>query len=589
MSRYILQIDDFNVSAGEVHILKDITFTAKSGDVIAMMGPSGAGKTTLINSLTTPQLPKQYTTSGEIRLNGDLMSKYANSGKLIGYCPQGDCYYSEFTLRQHLHYKGELKFPNNVSKADRCERIIKVVRELGIEHCIDSILGGETNKAMSGGEIKRAMVATEMIPKPPILVLDEPTTGLDSYAAKVLIDSLVTLAHEEKCVILLSVHQPSSDLYFSFSRVIWLAKGYLMADCTPKQLVKNLKEVDLACPPGEDVANHMMDLLQEAHSFMIVQEEKDRFIAKCDEESTEGMKSITAIMEERNYPGRFKQFITLTKRQWVLRYNMYTEISVLLNKFLLAVICMLVFWEQWGHPSRITPELRNSMGFFWFYVQHWSYDSYYTSRGSVEVERSVARSELSTRVYGNIEFSLSKILPDTFWLTMFYAFVVIVGLCSGQAWNAIEWWRWICVCIIGLLHILALNILSKATSHWIRDDRSSAIIGDVYLTTGCWVSGFYIRTTTIPEVLKWFRWIANVAQAYNLTLHTAYDDLEFICEGQDVLYCDGMDHLDGQGVLENYGIDIDLWYNIVFLVGFCFVFEIIAVTGAKYSGIFRNG
>jgi len=592
MSRYILTVKDFNVRAGKdfnVHILKDISFTAKSGEVIAMMGPSGAGKTTLINCLTTPQLPKQYSSSGEIRLNNDLMAQYANSGKLIGYCPQGDCYYSEFTLREHLYYKGELKFPNTITKSAREERIITVVRELGIEHCIDSILGGETNKAMSGGEIKRAMVATEMIPKPPILVLDEPTTGLDSYAAKVLIDGLVTLAKEEQCIILLSVHQPSSDLYFSFSRVIWLAKGYIMADSTPKQLVQDLADVHIPCPPGEDVANHMMDMLQEEDSFITIQEKNDRFVVVSEVAVSKELKSITAIMEERNYPNRFKQFITLSKRHWRLRFQMYTELSVLLNKLLLAIICLLVFWDQWGHPSMITPDLRNSMGFFWFYVQHWSYDSYYTSRGSVEIERAVARSELSTRVYGNLEFSLSKIMPDTLWLSAFYCVVVVVGLCSGQAWNSVEWWRWIVVGCIGFLHVLALNILSKATSHWIRDDRSSAIIGDVYLTTGCWVSGFYMRTTTIPAVLKWFRWVANVANVYNLTLHTAYDELDFTCLGQDVAYCDGESKMTGQGVLENYGIDMEIWYNIVFLFLFCIVMEILSVTGAKYSGIFRNG
>lgn len=207
----------------EKPILKGISGIAKGGEVTAIMGASGAGKTTLLNILacrishTTKEKATPGTASGSLAANS-LEYSYHRFGEFANYVMQTDVLLQTLTVRETLEYVAKLKLP--LPKPERKEVVNELVKNLKLEKCIDTIVGGTNMKGVSGGEKKRTSIAFELISDPQVLVLDEPTSGLDSLTAFIICSYLHRLATERKMTVLMTIHQPKSEIFSLFNKVI---------------------------------------------------------------------------------------------------------------------------------------------------------------------------------------------------------------------------------------------------------------------------------------------------------------------------------------------------------------------------------
>ncbi|CBZ27176.1 ABC transporter-like protein [Leishmania mexicana MHOM/GT/2001/U1103] len=220
-------------------LLHRINFTVHSGDVLAIMGPSGAGKTTLLDLLSARA--KSGKVSGTIALNGTPIkttgSRAAQYRNIIGYVSQEDTLLPSLTVEQTIFYAARLKLPKALSHSTVRRIVTRVIETLKLQHCAQTLIGGDTTRGISGGEKRRVSIAVELLANPRILYLDEPTSGLDAVSAKRVVEAVVALAKDSpmrmyathyfafRPIVIFSIHQPSQEIYELFDKVLLLSRG----------------------------------------------------------------------------------------------------------------------------------------------------------------------------------------------------------------------------------------------------------------------------------------------------------------------------------------------------------------------------
>ena len=202
-------------------IIDDVSFKVEPGKLVAFMGPSGAGKTSLLMAINGYERPKQ----GKILINDDeLYEHYDRYRCLIGYVPQDDILHPELTVFEALCLSACLRLPSDTEESELKKHVQAVIDELNLTDIAHEQIGSVDKKILSGGQRKRVNLAIELVSDPLILFLDEPTSGLSSRDTMDVVLSLKKLAQKGRTIIM-TIHQPSQEAYELIDEVLYLAKG----------------------------------------------------------------------------------------------------------------------------------------------------------------------------------------------------------------------------------------------------------------------------------------------------------------------------------------------------------------------------
>jgi ABC-type multidrug transport system ATPase subunit len=236
---YIARNLEYRFSNGNVGI-KNISFSETHGRLIGIMGASGAGKTTLLNVLCGVEPPSV----GEVLINNiNLHKEREKLEGVIGLVPQDDLLIEELTVYENLYYNAKLCFKDK-SEEEIDGLVSKVLQNLGLYDRKDLKVGSPLNKTISGGQRKRLNIALELIREPSILFVDEPTSGLSSRDSENVMDLLRELALKGKLIFVV-IHQPSSEIYKMFDKMIILdTGGFLIYYGNPVEAVMYFKRLD---------------------------------------------------------------------------------------------------------------------------------------------------------------------------------------------------------------------------------------------------------------------------------------------------------------------------------------------------------
>ncbi|MCU4174695.1 ATP-binding cassette domain-containing protein [Carboxylicivirga sp. N1Y90] len=207
----------FNSSTIGIH---PFSFTGRSGQLVSIMGGSGTGKSTLLNVLNG----NLKLDNGQITINGyDVNSEDESLQGVIGYVPQDDLLKEELTVFENLYYNARLCF-SHLSKEEINELVEKGLHDFDLVEARDLVVGSPLNKILSGGQRKRLNIALELIREPSILFVDEPTSGLSSMDSEKVMVLLKRQTLKGRLVII-NIHQPSSDLYKLIDKLLIIDKG----------------------------------------------------------------------------------------------------------------------------------------------------------------------------------------------------------------------------------------------------------------------------------------------------------------------------------------------------------------------------
>lgn len=280
----VLEVKNLNKSFGSKHILKDVSFNIKQGEILGFIGPNGAGKTTTIKLL----LGLQSIDSGEVRINGyDVKKEFREAIGNVGAIVESPDLYMYLTGRKNLELIA------NMYKCVTKERIEEVIKVVGLENRIDDKVS-----KYSLGMRQRLGIAAAIIHKPNVLILDEPTDGLDPEGIKELRDLLKSLAKKEKMGILISSHN-LAELESFVSDVCLIQNGSIISTSTIKDLKhsdKNLYVFKL------DKIDNLNDVLK--NDFEVVDEQcikiklEEKMVPEVIEKLVKGKYKIYEVREE---------------------------------------------------------------------------------------------------------------------------------------------------------------------------------------------------------------------------------------------------------------------------------------------------
>ena len=239
-------------------MLKGVTGRCASGRVTAIMGPSGAGKTTMLNVLSGRA--SYGVTTGVVAING-VPESVKGFGPFVGFVPQEDTMHTNLTVGENVEFYGALRLPRHYTAWDVRKVVERTLEVLGLEHIEGSVIGDAEKRGISGGQRKRVNVAMEIVSDPSLLFLDEPTSGLDSTTSFELVQSLRVLSGRKVNVVVV-LHQPSFFIFRMFHDVLLLCRGGRTAYCGPSEgALPYFEASGFSMPAFENPADFFMDVI----------------------------------------------------------------------------------------------------------------------------------------------------------------------------------------------------------------------------------------------------------------------------------------------------------------------------------------
>lgn len=243
-------------------LLKDLSFSVPAGSAVAVMGASGSGKTTLLSVLSGRCGDGRFR--GRLSLNGESLQPWqmAELRPLVGYVPQDDTMHTSLTVRENVEFQARLRLPAPAPGAAEgggavAERAAAVIRDLGLAATADRVV----KDGLSGGQRKRVSIGMEVVTKPRVLLLDEPTTGLDSATAHRIVEVVLDNARKDECTSFATIHQPRWGTVGLFDMLVLLAPGGHLCYAGPVSTSKAYFE-DVLCVEfveDENPADRIMD------------------------------------------------------------------------------------------------------------------------------------------------------------------------------------------------------------------------------------------------------------------------------------------------------------------------------------------
>ncbi|XP_036922473.1 ATP-binding cassette sub-family G member 5 [Sturnira hondurensis] len=322
-------------------ILQDISLYVESGQIMCILGSSGSGKTTLLNAMSG-RLRRKGTLLGEVFVNGQTLCR-DQFQDCFSYVLQSDVLLSSLTVRETLSYTAQLAIRGG-SQAFIEKQVEAVMAELSLRHVADRLIGNCSFGGISSGERRRVSIAAQLLQDPTVMLLDEPTTGLDCMTANQIVILLAGLARRDRIVIL-TIHQPRSELFQLFDKIAILSFGELVFCGTPVEMLEFFSGCGYPCPEHSNPFDFYMDLTsvdtqskeREMETYgrvqMIESAYKESAIYHRILEHIERTKHLTTLpmvpFKTKDSPGALPKLCVLLRR--VTRNFMRNKLAVILR------------------------------------------------------------------------------------------------------------------------------------------------------------------------------------------------------------------------------------------------------------------
>ncbi|KAI1850301.1 hypothetical protein JX266_004159 [Neoarthrinium moseri] len=236
-------------------ILQNVTGSIERGNLVAVMGGSGAGKSTFVNVL----MGKTAHTGGSVTVNG-VPGKIKRYKKLIGYVPQDDIVLPELTVYENILHSARIRLPRTWKKNDIEAHVNSVIDCLELSHVRDSLVGSVGKPVISGGQRKRVSIGMELAAAPMAIFLDEPTSGLDATAASSIMQTLKAIARLGISVIVI-IHQPRMEIFEMLDNLILLGNGQIIYEGPEDQVRPFFEGVGYHFPPHSNFGDVVTDII----------------------------------------------------------------------------------------------------------------------------------------------------------------------------------------------------------------------------------------------------------------------------------------------------------------------------------------
>ncbi|KAH8238575.1 hypothetical protein KR032_010572 [Drosophila birchii] len=523
-----------HIPAPRKHLLKNVCGVAYPGELLAVMGSSGAGKTTLLNALAfrSPQ-GIQVSPSGMRLLNGQPVDAKEMQAR-CAYVQQDDLFIGSLTAREHLIFQAMVRMPRHLSYKQRVARVDQVIQELSLSKCQHTIIGVPGRvKGLSGGERKRLAFASEALTDPPLLICDEPTSGLDSFTAHSVVQVLKKLSQKGKTVIL-TIHQPSSELFELFDKILLMAEGRVAFLGTPSEAVDFFSYVGAQCPTNYNPADFYVQVLAVVPGREI--ESRERIAKICDNfaiskvardmEQLLATKSLQQPLEQPENGFTYKatwfmQFRAVLWRSWlsVLKEPLLVKVR-LIQTTMVAILIGLIFLGQ----QLTQVGVMNINGAIFLFLTNMTFQNVFATINVFTSELPVFMREARSRLYRCDTYFLGKTIAELpLFLTVPLVFTAIAYPMIGLRAGVLHFFN--CLALVTLVANVSTSfgyLISCASS-----STSMALsVGPPVIIPFLLFGGFFLNSGSVPVYLKWLSYLSWFRYANEGLLINQWADVE---------------------------------------------------------------
>ncbi|CAH01249.1 uncharacterized protein KLLA0_C04477g [Kluyveromyces lactis] len=567
LTRVSLNVIELNIHAKDATIVNNVSFSLPNGQLMAIIGGSGSGKTTMLNVLAG-KTNSSINYDGEIQYSRDAAKEGSKADEKVttAYLTQHDALAARLTCRETLRIAADLKL--HLPKQERYSLVEELIAELGLRDCSETFVGDSINKGLSGGEKRRLSIAVQMIANPSVLFLDEPTTGLDAYSAFLLIKTLKKLCEHGGRTIIMSIHQPRSDILFALDQVCLLSKGFPMYCGAVVGMVEYFSSMGYTVPERCNPADYLIDICSvdnrtekstldsEGRWNMFASEWQERCSTKYD---TSKETAVISVDPSPPSVSILQQTFILTKRNFLLSSR--DRLTLFAVQFEPVIVGIVVGWIFYKPDQTSESGLRTIAGALYIVGSIQGYlllllETYRLSELDIKIydrERSegcvTAFSYLMAR-------RLSNLVQEDILIPLLFA--IITYFMFGLEANAGRFFTYFGCTLVSHQTSVAVAYMAVSIS---RDFSKAGLVGNLTFTLQSMACGFFVNAEKMPVYVRWTKYIAYLWYTFSALMSNTFSN--FGCHqinGSEV--CTGDQYIDTFGIPKN-------WISVPIIITFC--------------------
>mmetsp|Transcript_23821 Transcript_23821/g.27001 ORF Transcript_23821/g.27001 Transcript_23821/m.27001 type:complete len:634 (-) Transcript_23821:84-1985(-) len=493
-------------------IIDNVSGHAAPGEVLFLMGPSGAGKTSLLNILgQRMNVRERDSLTGELLLNG-MPYKHKLHHQLIGYVMQDDAIFAQLTPRESLEFITRLKY-SFATKAEYDEKVNELIFTLRLQKCADTRVGDALQRGISGGERKRTCIALELVSQPRVLYLDEPTSGLDSINAENVLRCLRRIARKFNTTIITTIHQPNSSCYNLSDRLILLQHGRSIYQGPTQDAVSYFSSLGHTCPQTSNPADYFMLLLNPHKPSSWPQQTTTHHTTIPNHQKI----SPNSPVKPPKTVSTLSRLTALCKREIKLFIRNPKTLGVLLIG---KDVQIFIIWAVYKDLGTGMVRIMNINGFY-FYLIALEFMCYLPAVAeTLPVERPVFMREAASGVFSPVEYVWIKLfatLPLTTFITLHFNIIVFWIVDINHTMENFGWF---------LLTVYVLSFVSMSMGMVIgsiaKDVGTTMFLIPLVALPLVSFEGYFANLNSINWGFRWLAYCSPLRYAFEAVLVSEY-------------------------------------------------------------------
>ncbi|XP_061353915.1 pleiotropic drug resistance protein 1-like isoform X2 [Gastrolobium bilobum] len=538
------EMKDQGVMEDRLVLLKGVSGAFRPGVLTALMGVSGAGKTTLMDVLAGRKTGGYI--DGSIKVSG-YPKKQETFARISGYCEQNDIHSPHVTVHESLLYSAWLRLPAEVDSNTRKMFIEEVMELVELKPLRNSLVGLPSVNGLSTEQRKRLTIAVELVANPSIIFMDEPTSGLDARAAAIVMRTVRNTVDTGRTVVC-TIHQPSIDIFEAFDELFLMKRGGKEIYVGPlgrhsNQLIKYFESIDGASKikDGYNPATWMLEVTTSAQELTLGVDfheiYKNSELYRRNKQLIAELSNPAPGSKDLHFPTKYSQSLwvqclaCLWKQHWSYWRNPpYTAVRFF-STTIIALLLGTMFWDL-GSKHSNRQDLFNSIGSMYNAVIFLGVQNAASVQPVVAVERTVFYRERSAGMYSALPYALAQViieLPYVFAQSATYG--VIVYAMIGFEWTAGKFFWYMFFMYFTLCYYTFFGMMAVAVT---PNHHVAAIVAAAFYAIWNLFSGFVVPRPRIPVWWRWYYWACPLAWTIYGLVTSQYGDITNMMESENM-------------------------------------------------------
>ncbi|KAK7284174.1 hypothetical protein RJT34_18915 [Clitoria ternatea] len=520
----------------KLQLLKGVSGAFRPGVLTALMGSTGAGKTTLMDVLAGRKTGGYI--GGNISISG-YPKRQETFARISGYCEQNDIHSPHVTAYESLLYSAWLRLPVEVNSSTRkmfIEEVLELVELNPLRHAIVGLPGVN---GLSTEQRKRLTIAVELVANPSIIFMDEPTSGLDARAAAIVMRAVRNIVDTGRTVVC-TIHQPSIDIFESFDELFLMKRGGKEIYVGPlghhsSQLISYFEGIEgvRTIEDGYNPAAWMLEVTTSAKEieleidFSEVYRNSELYRRNKElikELSTPASGSKDLYFSSKYSRSYFTQCMAcLWKQHWSYwRNNQYTALRFLYT-IAVALLFGSIYWDL-GSKIKKQQDLFNAMGSMYATVLLLGIKNSNSAQPLVAIERTVFYREKAAGMYSAMAYAFAQVvieLPYVLLQTVVYSFIVYAMI--GFDWTVTKVFWYLLFMYLTFLYFTYYGMMSASMT---PNPSIATILSVGFYEVWNLFAGFLVPRPRIPVWWRWYYWANPVAWTLYGLVTSQYGDIQ---------------------------------------------------------------